>query len=115
MTAYELTYIVRHDMSPADVNTLTKNTQNVIAENGGKTVKDEYWGLRNLAYKINKANKGHYVFLGIECDTACLKEVERQLRINEDVIRQMSVKVDAIDDKPSPVIRNKSGDYEDAA
>jgi small subunit ribosomal protein S6 len=115
MTAYEVTFIVRHDMSPADVQTLSKDTQKTITDLGGKVLKDEYWGLRTLAYKINKAAKGHYVFLGIECDYAALREMERQLSINEDVVRQLTVKVDAIDDKPSPVMKNKSGDYEDAA
>ena len=115
MTNYEVTYIVRGDMSPADVRTLSENMQKVVTDHGGKIIKDEYWGLRTLAYKINKANKGHYTFLGIQCAPAALNELERQLSINEDVVRQLTVKVEEIDSNPSPVIRNKSGDYEDAA
>lgn len=115
MAFYECVFIVRHDMSPADVQKLTDAMKSVISENGGKVVKEEQWGLRNLAYKINKSGKGHYVYLGLDCPFPALAEMERQMRINEDVIRQMSIKLDAMDDKPTVVMKYKQGDGAEAA
>lgn len=115
MAFYECTYIARHDMSPADVNKLTENMASVITDHGGKILKNEYWGLRSLAYKINKAGKGHYTLMGIESDAPGLFEMERQMRINEDIVRLLTVKVDKMDGSPSIVMKQKSGDHADAA
>ena len=114
MASYECTFIARHDMSPADVKKLSADMQKIITDNGGKVVKEEQWGLRQLAYKINKAGKGHYVFLGLDTPHAALAEMERQMRINEDVIRVLSVKVESMTAAPTVVMKYKSGD-EDAA
>lgn len=115
MTAYECTIIVRHDMSPNDVNKLSQTLGQIITDNGGKIAKTEQWGLRSLAYPINKANKGHYVMLGLEAPHAAIVELERQIRINEDVIRFLTVRVEKMDSKPSIVLRQKSGENVDEA
>lgn len=114
MAFYECTFIVRHDMSPADVSKLSDQFQAIITDNGGKVVKVEQWGLRALAYKINKAGKGHYVFFGLDCPHAALAEMERQMRLNEDVIRNLSVRVDEMDKSPTVVMKQKAGDSEAA-
>ena len=116
MAFYECTFIVRHDMAPNDVLKLTDDYKKIVSDMGGRVVKEEQWGLRNLAYKINKAGKGHYVFLGLDCPHPALAEIERQMRINEDVIRQLSVRVDEMDAKPTVVMKFKQGgEAEDAA
>ncbi len=115
MAFYECTFIVRHDMSPADVKKLTEDMKTVITDNQGKIVKEEQWGLRQLAYKINKAAKGHYVFLGLDCPFPALAEMERQMRINEDIIRVLSVRVDSMTAAPTVVMKFKQGDDEAAA
>lgn len=114
MAFYETIFIVRHDMSPADVQKLSKEMQDVITEYGGSVVREEQWGLRSLAYKINKAGKGHYVYLGLDCPYPALAEMERRMRINEDIIRQMSVKVDELENKPTVVMKARLGDAEAA-
>ncbi len=106
MPLYESTFIARQDISPADVDKLTKAFSAVITGNGGKVVKSEYWGLRNLAFKINKNKKGHYVMLALDAPSAAVKEMERQLKINEDIIRTLTVKVDAIEEGQSAILRN---------
>lgn len=114
MAFYECTFIVRHDMSPADVSKLSEQMQSVITDNGGKVVKVEEWGLRSLAYKINKVGKGHYVYFGLDCPHAALAEMERQMRLNEDVIRTLSVRLDAMDQNPTVVMKLKQGDSDAA-
>lgn len=114
MAFYECTFICRHDMSPADVTKLTDEMQKVITGLDGKIIKTEQWGLRTLAYKINKAGKGHYVFMGLDCPHAALAEMERQMRINEDVIRILSVRVDEMDQNPTVVMKFKTGDSDAA-
>lgn len=109
MAFYECTFIARHDMSPNDVQKLSQDFKQIISDNGGSVVKEEIWGLRNLAYKINKAGKGHYVYFGLDCPHEALAEMERQMRINEDVIRHLSVKVDEMDQKPTVMMKYKQG------
>ena len=77
----------------------------LIEQGGGKVVKNEYWGLKSLAYKINKSRKGHYVMLAIDAPAAAVKEMERNLRINEDVIRNLTVRVDEIEEGPSAMLQ----------
>src|SRR5581483_4335767 len=79
---------------------------------GGSVKKREYWGLRSLAYRINKNRKGHYMLLGIDALPASLKEAERQLGLNEDILRFMTIRVDAIDEAPSAILSRKGDDRE---
>jgi small subunit ribosomal protein S6 len=116
MAFYECTFIARADLSKADVQKLTETVSKVVTDNGGEIIKAEQWGLKNLAYKINKAGKGHYVMLGISIPGTGLAELERNLRINEDVVRYLSVKVESLDATPSVMVRaEQSGDEHDAA
>jgi small subunit ribosomal protein S6 len=104
MTLYETTFITRQDISTQDVDKLTESFIKILEENKGQTVKVEQWGLRDLAYPIKKYNKGYYTFLGIEADNAAIKELERKMRLNEDVLRCVSIKVDAIESEDSAII-----------
>ncbi len=105
MPLYESTFIARQEVSPADVNKLVEDYSNVITGLGGKIVKSESWGLRTLAYKIEKNRKGHYHHLGIDAPFAAIEEFERQARLNEDIIRLMTVRVEAISEEPSAVLQ----------
>lgn len=104
MTLYETTFIVRQDVSGNEVEKITERMVNIVSEMGGKLIKKEYWGLRNLAYMIKKGRKGHYVMLGLEAPSAAMDEMRRLMSINEDILREMTVKVDAISEEPSPVM-----------
>ena len=96
MPLYESTFVVRQDVSRSDVSKLTESFKEIVAAGGGKVVKDEYWGLRNLAYKINKNRKGHYVMLALNAPHEAVKELERNIGLHEDVIRHLAVRVDSI-------------------
>lgn len=115
MAFYECTFIARADLSKADVQKLTDTLAKIVTDGKGKIVKNEYWGLRTLAYKINKAGKGHYTMLGIEVDPTTLKELERNMGINEDIVRSLTVKVESMDAAPSVMLQQKSGDSYEAA
>jgi small subunit ribosomal protein S6 len=110
MAFYECTFVVRADMSKGDVQKLTDSLTKIITDGQGTIVKNEYWGLRTLAYKINKMGKGHYTMLGLDCEAAALKEMERNIGINEDIIRHLTVRVDTLDATPSVMLQQKSGD-----
>jgi small subunit ribosomal protein S6 len=105
---YESVYIARPDISATQVETLTEEFSKIIEDNGGKVAKDEYWGLKSLAYRIKKNRKGHYSLMNIDCPAAALSEMERNMRLNEDVIRYMSVRVDEHEEGPSVMMQNKS-------
>ncbi len=105
MPLYESTLITRQDLSRADITKLTDSLASFVEQGGGKIVKNEYWGLRNLAYKINKSRKGHYAMLAIDAPAAAVKEMERNIRHNEDVIRSLTVRVDALEDGPSAMMQ----------
>ena len=114
MPLYESTCITRQDLSRQDITKLTESMGTIVSQGGGKVVKDEYWGLRNLAYKINKSRKGHYVMLSIDAPAPAVKEMERNLRHNEDVIRLLTIRVDELEEGPSAMM-NQSRSREDGA
>jgi small subunit ribosomal protein S6 len=101
MPLYESTFITRQELSRQDITKLTENIGAIVAQGGGKVVKDEYWGLRSLAYKIQKSRRGHYVMLSIDAPAPAVKEMERNLRHNEDVVRLFTVRVDALEEGSS--------------
>jgi small subunit ribosomal protein S6 len=105
---YESVYIARPDISATQVEALTADMTRILEENGGKVTKDEYWGLKSLAYRIKKNRKGHYSLLNIDCPPAALSEMERNMRIHEDVLRYMSVRVDEHEEEPSAMMQSKS-------
>lgn len=108
MAFYENVFIARQDISSAAVEGLTDKFAAVITENGGSVPKKEYWGLRNLAYKIKKNRKGHYVLLNIDAQPAAVEEMQRQMRINEDVLRYLTIKVEELEAAPSAVMQSRS-------
>lgn len=108
MALYEHTFIARQDLSPPQAQALGETFSQLVADNGGTVGKVEYWGLRNLTYRINKNRKGHYVHMNIDASAAAVDELERNLRINEDVLRYLTVKVSKHDDAPSVVLQAKS-------
>jgi len=101
-------YIARPDISATQVETLTGEFSKIIEDNGGKIAKDEYWGLKSLAYRIKKNRKGHYSLMYVDCPAAALSEMERNMRLNEDVIRYMSIRVEEHEEGPSVMMQNKS-------
>ncbi len=112
MPLYESTFVVRQDVSRADVTKLVDTFSDIITGNGGKVVKNEYWGLRNLAYRIKKNRKGHYVMLALDAPYDAVKELERNMGIHEDVIRTLTVRVDEIEEGPSAMMQKSGRDEE---
>ena len=108
MSLYESTFIIRHDMSTQQVEQLTENFTAIIKDNGGEVTKTEHWGLRTLAYRIKKNRKGHYVYLNVDAPSAAMQELERNLRLSEDVLRYLTVRVDELDDEPSPMMQARA-------
>ena len=105
MPLYEHVFLARQDLSQAQVDALAANATEIVEANQGKVVKTETWGLKNLAYKIKRNRKAHFVLLNIEAPAGVIAELERQTSINEDVIRYMSVRVDAHEEGPSVQMR----------
>ena len=101
MPLYEHVLIARQDLSNTQAEGLIEHFSTVLADNGGKVVENEYWGVRTLAYKINKNRKGHYAFLRSDAPSAAVQEMERLARLHDDVMRVLTVKVDAHDDGAS--------------
>lgn len=111
MPFYEHVFIARQDISPAQVEALTETLAKIVSDQGGKVEKSEYWGLRSLQYKINKNRKGHYSLFNIDGPPAVVAELERQEKINDDILRFMTIRVEALDPEPSPVLsRRDRGD-----
>jgi len=107
LALYECVFIARQDISSTQVEGLTEQFESVITENGGTIAKRESWGLRTMAYKIKKNRKGHYVLLNIDAAADTVHEMERQMRINEDILRYMTLAVDEHEEGPSVIMRNK--------
>ncbi len=105
MAFYEVTFVLRPDLNASEVEAQTKEFAGIVTGLKGKIVKQENWGLRKLAYLINKNSKGHYVFFGLDCDAEALNELERNLRLNENVMRNMTVRVDEVEKEASAPIR----------
>jgi small subunit ribosomal protein S6 len=112
MALYEHVVITRQDISPQQAEALNDQLKTMLEEQGGVVAKIEYWGLRNLTYRIKKNRKGHYSLLAIDAPAATVKEMERQLSINEDVLRYMTVRVDELDLELSPVLARRDRDRE---
>ena len=111
MAFYEHVVISRQDISPQQAEALNDTLKALIEEGGGTVAKIEYWGLRNLTYRVKKNRKGHYSLLGIDAPASAVKEMERQLSINEDVLRFMTIRVDELDMELSPILaRRDRGD-----
>ncbi len=105
MPLYEHVFLARQDLAQAQVDALAENATKVITDHGGTVVKTETWGLRGLAYRIAKNRKAHYVMLDIDAPAPALAELERQTGLNEDVLRFMTIRVDAHEAGPSAMMR----------
>jgi small subunit ribosomal protein S6 len=112
MPLYENVFIARQDISGTQVDQLADTCTQLIADQGGEVKKREYWGLRNLAYRMNKNRKGHYVLFNIDAPAPAIAELERTMRINEDVLRYLTLRVDEHEEGPSPVMQSR-GSRED--
>jgi small subunit ribosomal protein S6 len=108
MALYESVIIGRQDLTPSQFETIIEKFISVIVSLKGEIKKRESWGLRNLAYKINKNRKGHYILLNIDGPPEAIVEYERLMRLDEDIIRFLTIKIKFIDEKPSPLMANKS-------
>jgi small subunit ribosomal protein S6 len=115
MPLYEHVFIARQDLSNAQAESLVEHFGTVLADNGGKVVDSEYWGVKTMAYKINKNRKGHYAFLKTDAPAPAVHEMERLMRLHDDVMRVLTIKVDAHDDGPSIQMQKKEerGDRRD--
>ncbi|MEO1016052.1 MAG: 30S ribosomal protein S6 [Pseudomonadota bacterium] len=110
MAFYEHVVVTRPDISPAQVDTFVEELTEFVASKGGKVEKTEYWGLRNLAYPIKKVRKGHYSLLNLDAPADAVQELERRHRISDDVMRYLTIKVDELDESPSPILSRKDRD-----
>jgi small subunit ribosomal protein S6 len=110
MPLYEHVFLARQDLAQAQVDALAQTATDIIETNGGKVTKTETWGLRNIAYRIQKNRKAHYVAIDFEAPTPVVAELERQTQINEDVIRYMTIRVDAHEAGPSAMMRRGERD-----
>ena len=108
MALYEHVFIARQDLSNAQAEGLIEHFGQVLKDNGGSVVGQEYWGLKTMAYKINKNRKGHYAFVRSDAPAPAVQEMERLMRIHEDVMRVLTVKVDAHEEGPSAVLQARS-------
>ena len=110
MPLYEHIYLARQDVSPQQVEEMTTNMTEVLTQGGGKVTKNEYWGLKSLSYRIKKNRKAHYSLLNIDAPAPAVAEMERQMRINEDIIRFLTVRVDELEEGPSAMLQKRDRD-----
>ncbi len=108
MPLYEHVFIARRDISSQQVDNLTESLTTIIKDGGGNVTKTEYWGLRNLAYRIKKNRKGHYVLMNIDSPYPAVAEMGRIMGLNEDIIRTMTIRVDELEEGPSVVMQQKT-------
>jgi len=113
MPLYEHVYLARQDLSAQQVEELTAKLSGVITEAGGKITKTEYWGMKSLNYRIRKNRKAHMTLLNVDAAPAVLNEVERQERLSEDVLRYLTIRVEAHEDGPSAMMRKSDRDDRD--
>ena len=112
MPLYEHVYLARQDASAQQVEALTAQYKGVIEQMGGKVAKTEYWGVKSLSYRIRKNRKAHMTLMNVDAPATALAEIERQERLNEDVLRYLTVRVDAHEEGPSAMMRKADRDRE---
>lgn len=111
MPLYECVFIARNDVTQQQVEAIADNIGVTLGEHNGAVVKREYWGLRGLAYKVKKNRKGHYMLLGINAPAPAMQEIVRQLGLNEDVLRELTIRVEEIDpEAPSAILAKRADD-----
>lgn len=110
MAFYETVFMARQDLTDAQIKSLIEGYSKIIKDAGGKVHKTEHWGIRSLAYKINKASRAHYILIESDVSGDAIHEMERQMRINEDVIRYLTIKQEKLSDGPSIIMNKDRGD-----
>ena len=113
MPLYEHVYLARQDLSAQQVEELTTQLSGVVTQMGGKIAKTEYWGVKSLTYRIRKNRKAHMTLLNVEAPPAALTEIERQERLNEDVLRYLTIRVEELEEGPSAMMRKSDRDDRD--
>ena len=108
MALYESTFIARPEISGQQAEALAERFAEIITENGGKVEKTEYWGLKSLAYRIKKHRKGHYIMFNLDAPSAAVKEMERNMSLDEDVLRILTIRVKELEEGPSAMMQAKS-------
>ena len=107
MPKYEHVFISRQDLSNTQAEGLIEHFSSILSDNGGTLVESEYWGVKTMAYKINKNRKGHYAFLRTDAPAAAVQEMERLMRLHDDVMRVLTIKVDEHEEGPSIQMQKK--------
>ncbi|MBE7219797.1 MAG: 30S ribosomal protein S6 [Caulobacteraceae bacterium] len=107
MALYEHVYLARQDVTAQQVEALTEQMKGVIQAGGGTVAKVEYWGVKSLAYRIKKNRKAHFTLMNISAPSAAVAEMERQLGLNEDVLRTLTLRVEELEDGPSAMLRKR--------
>jgi small subunit ribosomal protein S6 len=107
MALYEHVYLARQDVTAQQIEALTEQLKGIVTGRGGKIAKAEYWGVKSLAFRIKKNRKAHFSLLNIEAPSDAVVEMERQLRLNEDVIRFLTLRVDEHEEGPSAMLRKR--------
>ena len=107
MPLYESVFIARQDISAGQVDSLADEMEKLITDNGGSVARREYWGLRNLAYRMKKNRKGHYVLFNLAAPSEAIQEMERNLRLHEDVLRYITIRLEALRVEASPMVYGK--------
>ncbi len=110
MPLYEHTFLARQEISAQAAEGLAQTFKDILKDNGGSVGKTEYWGIRPLAYNINKNRKAHYIFMNIDAPHAALHEMERQMRLNANVLRYLTIRVDALEEGPSAMMQKRDRD-----
>ena len=108
MSLYEHVFIARQDLSVPQAESLIDHFSKILLDNGGKVISHEYWGLKTMAYKINKNRKGHYVLIQSDSPSEAVHEMERLMRLHEDIMRVMTIKVKKHQEGPSAVMQSKA-------
>ena len=112
MAYYENIFIARQDVTSAQVEGLVEQFAGIVAAQGGNVTKKEFWGLKSLSFRIKKNRKGHYVLLNIDAPAAAVIEMERNMRLHEDVLRHLTVRVEALEEGPSAMLQSRGRDRE---
>ena len=107
MPLYESVFIARQDISAGQVDTLADEMEKLISDNGGSVARREYWGLRNLTYRMKKNRKGHYIMFNLDAPSEAVQEMERNLRLHEDVLRYMTIRLEELRADASPMMHGK--------
>ena len=113
MPLYEHVYLARQDLSAQQVEELSNQLSSVVTQMGGKVAKSEYWGVKSLTYRIRKNRKAHMTLLNLDAPAAVINEIERQERLNEDVLRYLTIRVDELEEGPSAMMRRSDRDRDD--